>query len=67
MSRDEVDSFVQSRILSEGMHIYRSSDFDGFGRALGYGEGKVVSVSAAVVTEGSQSSAVEDCADCPAD
>jgi hypothetical protein len=40
MSREEVDGFVQSQILSEGMHIYRSSDFEGFGRALGYGEGK---------------------------
>ena len=70
MSREEVDGFVQSQILSEGMHIYRSSDFEGFGRALGYGEGKegrVVAVSAATVTEGSENNAMEDSADCPAD
>lgn len=67
MSREEVDGFVQSQILSEGMHIYRSRDFEGFGRALGYGEVKAVEVAAAVSTEGSESSTVEDSADCSAD
>jgi hypothetical protein len=41
MERVEIDDFVQSRIVNEDMHIYRSTDFEGFGRAKGYGIEKV--------------------------
>lgn len=43
MSREEIDKFVESRIVSDDMHVYRSTDFEGFGRSLGYGS-KSVSV-----------------------
>ena len=35
-----MDAFVQTKILTDGMYVYRSTDFEGFGRALGYGEQK---------------------------
>lgn len=38
MPREEIDNFVQSRIVHQGMHIYRTTDFEGFGRAKGYGK-----------------------------
>lgn len=41
MARVDIDAFVQSRIVDEDMHIYRSTDFEGFGRAKGYGIEKV--------------------------
>jgi hypothetical protein len=37
MSRDDVDDFIKNKILSDDMYMYKSSDFEGFGRALGYG------------------------------
>lgn len=40
MPRQDIDNFVQNRIVCQGMHIYRSTDFEGFGRAKGYGEEK---------------------------
>ena len=43
MSREEIDKFVESRIVSDDMHIYRSTDFEGFGRSLGYGTDKSLS------------------------
>lgn len=42
MSREAIDKFVESRIVSEDMHVYRSTDFEGFGRSLGYGTDKSV-------------------------
>ena len=42
MSREEIDKFVESRIVSEDMHVYRSTDFEGFGRTLGYGTDKSI-------------------------
>jgi hypothetical protein len=42
MSREEIDQFVESRIVSEDMHVYRSTDFEGFGRSLGYGTDKSI-------------------------
>ena len=44
MSREEIDKFVESRIVSDDMHVYRSTDFEGFGRSLGYGKDKSASV-----------------------
>lgn len=41
MARVDIDAFVQSRIVNEDMHIYRSTDFEGFGRAKGYGVERV--------------------------
>ena len=38
MPREKIDNFVQSRIVQQGMHIYRTTDFEGFGRAKGYGK-----------------------------
>ena len=35
MPRGDVDAFVQHHVVPDGLHIYRSSDFEGFGRALG--------------------------------
>ena len=43
MTRKEIDKFVESRIVSDDMHVYRSTDFEGFGRSLGYGTDKSVS------------------------
>mmetsp|Transcript_5119 Transcript_5119/g.5253 ORF Transcript_5119/g.5253 Transcript_5119/m.5253 type:complete len:325 (-) Transcript_5119:61-1035(-) len=37
MSRDDVDDFIKNKILSDDMSLYKSTDFEGFGRALGYG------------------------------
>jgi hypothetical protein len=42
MSREEIDKFVESKIVSEDMHVYRSTDFEGFGRSLGYGTDKSI-------------------------
>ena len=42
MSREEIDKFVESRIVSDDMHVYRSTDFEGFGRSLGYGIDKSI-------------------------
>lgn len=44
MTRVEIDDFVQSRIVNEDMHIYRSTDFEGFGRAKGYGTERVTAI-----------------------
>jgi hypothetical protein len=37
MSRTDVDDFIKNKILSNDMYMYKSADFEGFGRALGYG------------------------------
>ena len=51
MSREEIDKFVESRIVSDDMHVYRSTDFEGFGRSLGYGKDKSASIEAQKVKE----------------
>ena len=45
MARIDIDAFVQSRIVNEDMHIYRSTDFEGFGRAKGYGIERVTATA----------------------
>lgn len=51
MTRDNIDDFIKNKILSTDMYMYKSSDFEGFGRALGYGTENVSEIKSIEVVD----------------